>query len=458
MVDAGNQKSEGEGPIMTATAAVNEEKLDFKKVLPIFIIVLVDLLGLTIIIPLLPLYTAAMGATPFVIGLLAATYPVMQLIGGPFLGGLSDRFGRKPILLVSQIGTFIGFMILGFATMLPWVFISRLIDGISGANIVVAQAAITDNTTEKTRTQGLGLLGAAFGLGFTIGPAIAGIALTLSDNNYQIPAFIAAGFSFLSILLTNFWFKETLTDEVRDAKRADTRSSGFFQNVSQAVSNPLVGVLLVLVFMQQLVFYGYENLFPLFTLNRLGLNAAGNAMIFVFIGVLLVVVQGRAIGPLSRKFGERNLVLAALALLGIGLIFSAITPSVPMPGYSEEALLEELSKQTRVQEIAIAIPDDAETGWQGLIWILLASVPVTIGAGILGPSINSLITKQVGSHQVGTTLGVSASFVSGANAITPIIGGAIFQWYGSTAPFLIGGILLLLLLIPATLKVPRTKT
>lgn len=439
------------------TATANVEQLDFKKVLPIFVIVLVDLLGLTIIIPLLPLYTAAMGADPFIIGLLAATYPVMQLIGGPFLGGLSDRFGRKPILLVSQIGTFIGFIILGFATTLPWVFISRLIDGISGANIVVAQAAITDSTTEKTRTQGLGLLGAAFGLGFTIGPAIAGISLSLTDDNYQIPAFIAAGFSLLSILLTNFWFKETLTDDERREKRLDVQSKGFFQNVTHAMRTPFVGVLLLLIFMQQLVFYGYENLFPLFTLNRLGLNAAGNAMIFVFIGLLLVVVQGRAIGPLSRKFGDRNLIIAGLALLGIGLILSAVTPSIPMPGYSDEALLEELSKQSRVQEIAIAIPDDAQTGWLGLAWILAASVPVTIGAGILTPSINSLITKQVADHQVGTTLGVSASFVSGANAITPIIGGAIFQWLGATAPFLIGGILLLILLIPAAVRVPQSS-
>ena len=189
-----------------------KEKLDFKRVLPIFIIVLVDLLGLTIIIPLLPLYTVAMGADPFVIGLLSATYPMLQLIGGPLLGGLSDRVGRKPILLVSQIGTFVGFIVLGFANTLPLIFLSRLIDGISGANLVVAQAAITDSTTAKTRTQGLGLIGAAFGLGFTIGPAIAGITLSLTNNTYQISAFIAAGFSLLSLMLSQLLFKEPLTD------------------------------------------------------------------------------------------------------------------------------------------------------------------------------------------------------------------------------------------------------
>ena len=426
-----------------------KEKLDFKRVLPIFIIVLVDLLGLTIIIPLLPLYTVAMGADPFVIGLLSATYPMLQLIGGPLLGGLSDRVGRKPILLVSQIGTFVGFIVLGFANTLPLIFLSRLIDGISGANLVVAQAAITDSTTAKTRTQGLGLIGAAFGLGFTIGPAIAGITLSLTNNNYQIPAFIAAGFSLLSLLLTQFWFKETLTDEIRQKQQADKKTKSFVATVTKAINTPVVAILLLLMFAQQLAFYGYENLFPLFTLHRLGLNAAGNAIIFVFIGVLLVIVQGRAIGPLSRKYGERTLIIAGLTLLGIGLILSAITPSVAIPGYSQAALLEELGKQTSRQSIAVTIPDGSQMGWLGIGWLLVASIPATIGAGILSPSINSLITKQVPPDQAGTTLGVSAAFVSGANAITPILGGAMFQFLGSTSPFLLGGLLLLILLIPA---------
>lgn len=151
---------------MTTTTAslaseTTSEKLDFKKILPIFVIVLIDLLGLTIIIPLMPLYATAFGATPLVIGLLGASYPVMQFIGAPLLGRLSDRFGRKPVLMVSQLGTFTGFLILGFANSLWLLFVARILDGISGANISTAQAAISDSTTEKTRTQGLGLIGAA---------------------------------------------------------------------------------------------------------------------------------------------------------------------------------------------------------------------------------------------------------------------------------------------------------
>jgi DHA1 family tetracycline resistance protein-like MFS transporter len=161
-----------------------EEKLDFKKILPVFVIVLIDLLGLTIIIPLLPLYAASFGADPLVIGALSAAYPLMQFVGAPILGRLSDHFGRRPILLISQVGTLIGFIVLGFANSLWILFISRIIDGISGANIATAQAVITDSTTEKTRTQGLGLIGAAFGLGFIIWPIISFNVLSVSNNNY----------------------------------------------------------------------------------------------------------------------------------------------------------------------------------------------------------------------------------------------------------------------------------
>ena len=184
----------------TKVAEMNpEDKLDFSKVLPIFVIVLIDLLGLTIIIPLMPLYATALEADAFTIGLLGAAYPVMQFIGAPLLGRLSDRYGRKPILLISQIGTFIGFVVLGLADSLPLLFIARVIDGLSGANISTAQAVIADSTTERTRTQGLGLLGAAFGLGFVVGPVIAFVALSLSGNDYHAPAFVAAAFSAISI-------------------------------------------------------------------------------------------------------------------------------------------------------------------------------------------------------------------------------------------------------------------
>ncbi len=216
------------------------EKLDFKRILPILVIVFVDLLGLSIIIPLLPLYAARFSAAPFVVGVLQATYPLMQFLGAPILGRLSDRFGRKPILVISQIGTLAGFILLGFANTLSLLFLSRVIDGLSGANISTAQAAIADSTSEKTRTQGLGLIGAAFGLGFVFGPIIAFIVLAATGQNYQAVAFTAAFFSLASILLTSFWFRETRTADSVSA----LRKKFSFHATLDALRRPKIGFLL----------------------------------------------------------------------------------------------------------------------------------------------------------------------------------------------------------------------
>jgi len=431
-----------------------DEKLDFKRVLPIFVIVLVDLLGLTIIIPLLPLYATAFGANAFMIGLLGATYPLMQFIGAPILGRLSDQYGRKPVLVVSQIGTLIGFIVLGLANALPILFLSRIIDGLSGANIATAQAAISDVTNEKTRTQGLGLIGAAFGLGFIIGPIIAFIALALTGNDYRAPAFAAAAFSLFSILLTVFWFKETLPAD----RRGKSKRGGLsFGAMAQSLRHPTVGLLLFLIFAQQLAFGGFEQILSIFTLNRLGLNASGNAIIFVFVGIIIVAVQGGLVGRWSRAYGDRNMIFAGLGLLAIGLTLIAFTPHQPPPWYSEAALNAELSspqdglegEAPSAVETAVELPSDSNNGWFGLLWILVAMVPVAVGGGVLQPTLNSLITKRVESVDIGGMLGISAAFLSAANALAPVMGGAIFQAIGATALFLIWGGLMGVLLIVA---------
>lgn len=433
--------------------AAQEEKLDIKKVLPVFVIIFIDLLGLTIIIPLMPLYAAAFGASAFMIGLLGAAYPVMQFVGAPLLGRLSDRYGRKPVLVISQIGTFTGFIVLGFANALWVLFLARLIDGISGANISTAQAVISDSTSERTRTQGLGLMGAAFGLGFIVGPVIAFVALTLSGNNYRVPAFIAAGFSLASILLTWFWLEETLPADQRGESQDRTALS--LAAMFEALSHPAVGILLALIFAQQIAFGGLEQLLALFTLSRLGLNASGNAVIFVFVGVIVVAVQGGFIGPWSRKLGDRRLIYLGLFALAVGLVLTALTPRQPVPWYSKQALRSELQssgdfrthENPTTRELAIELPNDEDNSWIGLSWILVAMIPASIGGGILQPSINSLITKRVKKDEVGGMLGISSAFLSGANAVAPLIGGAIFQALGSSAPFLFGGLLMVALLL-----------
>jgi MFS family permease len=444
----------------TTPPALPEDKLDYKKIFPIFLIVLIDLMGLTVIIPLMPLYAASFSATPLIIGLLGAAYPMMQFIGAPILGRLSDRYGRKPVLLISQVGTLIGFLILGFASSLWMLFLSRIIDGLSGANISTAQAAITDSTTEKTRTQGLGLIGAAFGIGFVVGPIIAFISLTTSGNNYHVAALIAAGFSLISILLTWFMLPETLPEERRG--KGEQKPAFSVSSMTQALRHPLVGMLLVLIFAQQIAFGGFEQLLPLFTLTTLGLNASGNAIIFVFVGIIVVAVQGGFIGPWSRKFGDRRLITFGLGALALGLILTALTPSVPPPWYSEAAMTAQLStsgdfrthENPTTRNIAIDLPSDSNTGWLGLVWILVAMIPASIGGGLLQPSINSLITKRVSLLEIGGMLGISAALLSAANAIAPLIGGAIFQAIGPAAPFLIGGLALAILMLVAqrTLK------
>lgn len=433
-------------PVPESTAA--EDKLDFKIILPILVIVLVDLLGLTIIIPLLPFYATSFGASPFVIGLLSAAYPIFQFIGAPILGRLSDRYGRKPVLVISQIGTFIGFLMMGFANSLLMLFLSRIVDGISGANIATAQAAIADSTTEKNRTQGLGLIGAAFGIGFILGPIIAGVALLLTDNNYRVPAFIAALFSLASILLTAFWFKETLPEEQRGV--GDEKPSFSFGSLLRAMRHPTVGFLLVLMFLQQIAFGGFEQLLALFTLSRLGLNAVGNTLVFVFVGLILIVVQGGLIGRWSRKFGDRKLVLSALILLSIGLIAVGLTPTQTVPWYSQAAMEAELSNTTdgatfegvSAESDTLDLPDDSDAGWLGLMWFLVAMVPIAVGGAVLRPGINSLITKRVTLLEMGGILGISAAFSSAANAMAPVLGGAIFNFVGPTAPFIVWGVLI----------------
>lgn len=434
-------------------------KLDYRRVGPVFFLVFVDVLGLTVILPLLHLYAAAYGATPLQIGLVAAAFPLAQLIGVPVMGALSDRFGRKPLLLISQTTTFISFIMLGLAGSLEMVILSRVIDGLFGANIATAQAALSDLTDENTRAQGLGLTGAAFGLGFVFGPIISVIALTVADN-LALPAFIAAFYSFVSILLTLFLFKESLPSEKRSL--ANTKAVTPFV-ILRMVRRPVLNVLLLLMFAQQFVFFAFESLLGLFTLSQLGLLGQGNGLIFLWVGVILVMVQGRFIGRWSQKYGEARLVSAALGLLSLGLVLMAFTPPQPHPFYVERIVANELRRQApdsteaMLGEVGVDLPDEDNRGVLGVVWVFIAIVPISIGAGLIRPSLNSLMTKRVDPQDYGSILGVSAAFVSAANATAPFIGGLLFQSTGATTPFLLAGILTALLtgLSVAVLKPAR---
>jgi len=439
------------------TSEQASEKLDFKRVLPIIVIVLVDLIGLSIIIPILPYFAARFSATPFMIGILQATYPLMQFIGAPILGRLSDRFGRRPILIVSQIGTLAGFILLGFANTLWLLFLSRIIDGLSGANMSTAQAAIADSTTEKTRTQGLGLIGAAFGVGFVLGPMIAYLVLALSHGNYQAVALTAAVFSFGSIVLTTFWFRETHHNDSPSIR--SLRSPFSLTTMVDALRRPAVGFLLVIMFFYQVAFGGYEQLFALFTLTRLGMSATDTSGLFALAGIFIIVVQGGLIGRWSRQKGDRWLVILGVSALAIGLIGTALTPRIPVPWYNQTKVLESLAGQSELnlstQNIKVTLPPEANKSWFGIIWLIVASFPAALGGGLLHPAINSLITKSADKNEVGAMLGISSGFYSAANAIAPLFYGSLFQWLGAPVPFFAGGLILLVLWIIAPRAIPK---
>lgn len=429
---------------------MTQKGLDYGRVAPIFILTFVDVLGLTVILPLLHLYGAAYGATPVQIGLVAAAFPLAQLVGVPVMGALSDRFGRKPLLLISQVSTCISFLILAASNSLWMVILSRVVDGTFGANLATAQAAITDVTDERTRAQGLGLTGAAFGLGFLFGPAIALGALEFSDS-LAIPALIAAAYSFVSIFITLFGFKETLPPERRQARAF--RGGQVIFTMVRMMRRPQINHLMVLMFAQQVVFFAFESLLGLFTLSRLGLLGQGNALIFIYVGFILVYVQARLIGRWSQKYGERKLVFIALGTLALGLLLMSATPDQPHPlyvGWKVEASLRELrpiSAEAIIGDIPITLPQDSQRGFGGILWFLVAIIPLGIGAGLIRPALNSLMVKATPAEDSGAVLGVSASMVSLANAAAPLIGGVIFQSGGPAAPFALGGVVMAGLLV-----------
>ena len=432
-------------------------KLDMRRVLPIFLLVFVDLLGLTVLLPLLHLYAAAYGGGALEIGLVIAAFPLAQMLGVPVMGALSDRYGRKPLLLISQITTCVSFIMLGLADSLALIILSRVIDGLFGANLATARAALADITDSSNRARGLGLIGAAFGLGFTLGPLIAIITVELTDS-LALPAFTAAFYSFISILITAFVFKETLPKEKRGAPAGGHKARG----IPRVLLLPGLGLLLFLMFAQQLVFFGFESMLGLFTLTRLGLLGQGNAALFLLVGIILVVVQARYIGRWTARFGERALLTASLLLLALGLLLSGTTPRQTHPFYVREIAEHDLLSQAPsrgemlIGALVLELPENGGNGIGGVLWLVIALVPLSIGAGLIRPVLNSLITQTAGEGAYGRSLGASAALTSGANAMAPLLAALLFQGLGASMPFILGGIAMaaLCLLSAAALKRP----
>lgn len=366
----------------------------------IILIVFIDLLGFSLIIPLLPYYAQTFNASDTTIGLLLTSYAAAQLIGAPILGRASDRFGRRPILLISIFGTFLGFLLFGFADSLTMLFASRILQGITGGNLSVAQAYITDVTDAKSRNRGLGMIGAAFGLGFIIGPALGGI---LSNISYSVPAFTASGLSFINLLLILFWLPESLTIEKR-AQRTQRRPAFSFSALLQAVKHPLTGPLLITRFLYSLAFVILQSIFSLFALRHFNMSVVATGLVLTYVGVVSVVTQAWLVGKLSQRFKDTILIESGLLLLAVGLLIWAFAPNVPV--------------------------------------LVFSVTPIAFAGGLLNTIVPSALTKMVAPQEVGGLLGLATSIESSTRVISPLLGGFLLEKISYWAPGTLGALLL----------------
>ncbi len=401
-----------------------------RSLINIFIVVFLDLLGFGLILPLLPYYAADFNATPTLVGLLTASYAAAQLIGAPILGRMSDQFGRRPILLLSILGTALSLVMLGFAeplgislssavglpvagVTLTVLFVSRILDGLTGGNISVAQAYIADVTDEKSRAMGLGLIGAAFGLGFIAGPALGAL---LSDipaltpvlaqyglSRYAVPAFVAAFLSFMNLLGVLISLPESLTAEKRSQMAARHRPAMSLGDLLAAFTRPLVGPLLHTRFFFGVAFAMFQTIFPLYSQYQLGLDARGTGFILTYVGMLSVLVQGVGVAQLTKRFAEDRLVLFSVGLMSVGLLGWAFTPT-----------------------------------WQVLLVVL---APVALAGGVLNTVLSSLLSKSVAPDEIGGILGINASVESATRTIAPSLGGVLLGQLGSAAPGIFGALI-----------------
>lgn len=348
----------------------------------IFTTVFIDLVGFGIVIPVLPFYAEGtiFNATPRTVGLLFASYSVMQLIFSPILGRLSDRFGRRPVLLISIIGTGIGFLILGFATTLWMLFVGRILDGITGGNISTAQAYIADVTTKEDRAKGMGMIGAAFGLGFIFGPAIGGI---LSRWGVHVPFFFAAFLCFANTVLLFFTLPETVTKD-HPARISAAGGRGLSQLI-KSFSHPRLGYVLLIYFLFVVAFSIMTTSFSLYMMFRFGFDAQHTGYLFAYVGIIAVIVQGGLIGRLVKRFGELPLVIAGALFFAVSLF------AVPLVGPNRG----------------------------GLIALLVGGGVFSLGNSLATPALNSLASKSASAGEQGTVLGVTQSVASLARAVGP---------------------------------------
>jgi multidrug resistance protein len=345
----------------------------------IFVTILIDLIGFGIVIPILPLYADHFGASATTVGFLLAIYSTMQFICAPFLGRLSDRVGRRPVLLLSILGTSLGFLIMGLARTLWLLFLARILDGVTGGNISTAAAYIADVTQPEERSRGMGLIGAAFGIGLIIGPAVGGLMRRIS---MPAPFLFASALAAANAVALYFLLPESLKEEHRD----QARRASILKMVNESVGWQLRGVL-VTAFFATLAFSMLTATLALFTNKSADFqyDATHNGYLFAFMGLIGATIQGGLIGRLSRAFGDKTLAVAGALLTAAGMFLLPISPNLSL--------------------------------------LALACTGIGIGNSLLTPTLNALASKAVDAASQGSVLGVMSSVGSLARIFGPPFGG-----------------------------------
>jgi MFS transporter, DHA1 family, tetracycline resistance protein len=382
----------------------------------LFVTVFVDMIGYGIVVPLLPFYAGLYASGAVLVGLLGSLYAAMQFAGGPFLGGLSDRHGRRPVLLLCLLGASLAYLLLGLARTLAVLILAVVLAGATSGTLATAQAYIADSTTKEDRARGLGLIGAAFGLGLMAGPALGGL---LSLHSLSAPALFASALALANFTFGYLTLPESHLPHLR--KNVPLLRLNPISQLARILKMSNVRTLLVAVLLLNLAFAGLVNNFPLFSHVRFGWGTTSNAFFFAFVGVCAVVTQGSLIGRLQPRFGEARLLVGGLALTSLTLALVALFPS--------GALLYPVV---------------------GLL---------ALGTGLAIPSLTAIISNRTSAEAQGRLMGGLQAILSLAMILGPALAGLAFDYVGIPAPYLIGGALAFLaLIVSGSHLLPRQRT
>ena len=392
----------------------------------LFLIVFVDLVGFGIMVPLLPFYVERVGAGPEIITITLGLYSLAQFFAAPILGKLSDRYGRKPILAWALSGFVVSYLILGFADSLAMVVVSRIFGGLMAGNISAAFAYVTDITSPETRAKGMGMVGAALGLGFIFGPVIGGVLAgpDIETANFLLPALVAASLTTVALLGVIFVLPESLSQDVRDKIRNSPKIS--ITAKIKAVFNRRALTLIVLIgFGITMAWALLETTLALWANSVLSLGPRDIGLLLTYVGVIAVIVQGGMIGPLTKRFGEQGLVATAVCFLfsGYGVLAAA----------------------------------------QDWTFLIISMTLLAIGNALANPSLSSLVSKEADETERGSVLGVYQGASSLARVVGPMYAGLVFVQLGPAAPFVIAAVcmiptLLMVILLPRYNQASNTKT